>query len=138
MMKRNTMTMDPRNRLRDIPGFRRLSEDTLELLDSLSTEMTVDKGYLLTRQGAPGQEAFVIVEGTAAFWRTGEPVSILTAGALIGELALFDGIPRTGNVVAVTPLRVLVLNRDEFSSLCADLGFGEWARNQADDHKRDE
>jgi CRP/FNR family transcriptional regulator, cyclic AMP receptor protein len=138
MMKRNTMTMDPRNRLRDVPGFRRLSEDSLERLDSLSTEMTVDKGYLLTRQGAPGHEAFVILEGTAAFWRTGEPVSILTAGALVGELALFDGIPRTGNVVAVTPLRVLVLNPDEFDSLCDDLGFGGWARNQADDHKRDE
>ena len=137
MMKRNTMTMDPRNRLRDIPGFRRLSEDTLELIDSMSTEMSVDKGYLLTRQGAPGQEAFVIIEGTAAFWRTGEPVSILTAGALVGELALLDGIPRTGNVVAVTPLRVLVLNPTEFSSLCDDAAFGEWARRQADDHKRE-
>jgi CRP-like cAMP-binding protein len=137
MMKRNTMTMDPRNRLRDIPGFQGLSDDTFALIDALSTEVTVDKGHLLTRQGAPGREAFVIVEGTAAFWRTGEPCSVLTAGALVGELALLDGLPRDGNVVAVTPLRVLVFNPAEFGSLRDDLSFDEWARDQAADHKRD-
>ena len=136
-MKRTTMTMDPRSRLRDIPGFQRFSDKTLERIDASSTEMTVDKGHLLTRQGAPGREAFVIVEGTAAYWRTGRPCIVLSAGALVGELALLDGLPRSGNVVAVTPLRVLVLNPAEFGSLCDDLGFDEWMRDQTVDHKRD-
>jgi CRP-like cAMP-binding protein len=135
MMKR-TMTMDPRSRLRDVPGFQGLSDQTVAQIDALSTEMTVDKGHLLTRQGGTGREAFVILDGTAAFWRTGEPSCILTAGALVGELALLEGMPRNGNVVAVTPLRVLVLDPAEFSSLCDDADFGAWALRQAGNHRR--
>jgi CRP-like cAMP-binding protein len=135
MMKR-TMTMDPRSRLRDIPGFQGLSDETLAHLDAMSTEMTVEKGQLLTRQGGTGREAFVLLEGTAAFWRTGEPSCILTPGALVGELALMEGLPRNGNVVAVTQLRVLVLNPAEFSSLCDDVDFGAWALRQAGNHRR--
>lgn len=133
-MKRNTMTMDGPSRLRDVPGFQGLSDRTLGQLDALSTELTVDKGHLLTRHGGVGREAFVIVEGTAAFWRTGEACSVLSPGALVGELALMEGMPRNGNVVAVTPLRVLVINPAEFSSLCDDLDFGAWVLRQSDDH----
>jgi CRP-like cAMP-binding protein len=136
MMKRNTMTMDSRSRLRDVPGFQGLSDQTLAQIEALSTEITVDKGHLLTRQGGAGREAFVIVDGTAAFWRTGEACTVLSPGALVGELALMEGLPRNGNVVAVTQLRVLVLNPAEFSSLCDDLDFGAWVLKQADEHKR--
>lgn len=135
-MKRTTMTIDSRSRLRDVPGLQGLSDRTLAQLDALSTELTIDKGHLLTRQGGTGREAFIIVEGTAAFWRTGEACSVLDPGALVGELALMEGLPRNGNVVAVTPLRVLVINPAEFSSLCDDLDFGAWVLKQADDHKR--
>lgn len=136
MIKRATMTMDSRSRLRDVPGFQGLSDQTLAQIDALSTEITVDKGHLLTRQGGSGREAFVIVEGTAAFWRTGEACSVLSPGTLVGELALMEGLPRNGNVVAVTQLRVLVLNPAEFSSLCDDFDFGAWVLKQAEDHKQ--
>ena len=135
-MKRTTMTIDSRSRLRDVPGLQGLSDRTLAQLDALSTELTIDKGHLLTRQGGTGREAFIIVEGTAAFWRTGEACSVLNPGALVGELALMEGLPRNGNVVAVTPLRVLVINPAEFSSLCDDLDFGAWVLKQADEHKQ--
>ena len=129
------MSDETRKRLREIPGFKDLPEATIARIDAMSTELTVQPGQLLTRQGTPGREAFIIVDGTAAFSRDGEPQIFLPPGALVGELALLDGRPRVGDVVAVTPLRVLVVNPAEFASLTEDLGFTGWLHGQVDAHK---
>jgi CRP-like cAMP-binding protein len=131
------MSAETLKRLREIPGFKDLPEATIERIDAMSTELIVPAGQMLTRQGAPGREAFVIVDGTAAFSRDGDPEIFLPPGALVGELALLDGQPRAGNVVAVTPLRVLVVNPAEFASLSEDLGFTGWMQHQVDEHKHD-
>ncbi len=44
-------------------------------------------------------------------------IARLGPGALVGELALLDGDSRTATVVAETDLRLLVLSRQEFSTL---------------------
>lgn len=129
------MSDETRKRLREIPGFKDLPEATISQIDAMSTELTVQPGQLLTKQGTPGREAFIIVEGTAAFSRDGDPQIFLPPGALVGELALVDGQPRVGNVVAVTPLRVLVVNPAEFASLTGDLGFAGWLHGQMEAHK---
>ena len=131
------MSNETIKRLREIPGFKDLPESTIERIDAMSTELIVPAGQLLTKQGSPGREAFVIVEGSAAFYREGEPQIFLPPGALVGELALLEGGPRAGNVVAVTQLRVLVVNPAEFASLSEDLGFTGWMQDQVDEHKPD-
>ena len=136
MTKRHAVTAETLKRLREIPGFTDLPKSTIERIDAMSTEMTVPAGQLLTKEGTPGREAFVIVEGTAAFSRHGSPQILLPPGSLVGELALLDGTPRAGNVVAVTQLKVLVLNPAEFASLSDDLGFSGWMHGQADEHHK--
>jgi CRP-like cAMP-binding protein len=131
------MSAETLKRLREIPGFKDLPEATIERIDAMSTELIVPAGQMLTRQGTPGREAFVIVDGTAAFYRDGDPQIFLPPGALVGELALLDGQPRAGNVVAVTQLRVLVVNPAEFASLSEDLSFTGWMQHQVDEHKHD-
>jgi CRP-like cAMP-binding protein len=129
------MSAETLKRLREIPGFKDLPDETIARIDSMSTELTVHAGQLLTRQGTPGREAFVIVHGTAAFSRDGSPQIFLQPGSLVGELSLLDGAPRVGDVVAVTDLTVLVVNPSEFASLSDDLGFTGWMRHQVDEHK---
>ncbi|MDT4941046.1 MAG: family transcriptional regulator, cyclic receptor protein [Pseudonocardiales bacterium] len=129
------MSAETRTKLREIPGFKDLPEETIARIDSMSTELIVPPGQVLTKQGTPGREAFIIVDGTAAFSRDGDPQIFLPPGALVGELALLDGQPRAGNVVAVTQLRVLVVNPAEFASLSDDLGFTGWMRGQVQEHK---
>ena len=130
------MSAETRKRLREIPGFKDLPDETIERINAMSTELLVQPGQLLTKQGTPGREAFIIVEGTAAFSRDGNPQIFLPAGALVGELALLDGQPRVGDVVAVTELRVLVVNPAEFASLSEDLGFTGWMQHQVDEHHK--
>lgn len=136
MTKRHAVTSETLERLRQIPGFTDLPKSTIERIDAMSTEMTVPPGQLLTKEGTPGREAFVIVEGTAAFSKHGSPQIFLPPGSLVGELALLDGTPRAGDVVAVTQLKVLVLNPAEFASLSDDLGFSGWMHVQADEHHK--
>jgi CRP-like cAMP-binding protein len=130
------MSAETRKRLREIPGFKDLPDETIERIDAMSTELTLQPGQMLTKQGTPGREAFIIVDGTAAFSRDGEPQMPLPPGALVGELALIDGQPRVGDVIAVTQLRVLVVNPAEFASLSADLGFTGWMQHQVDEHHK--
>jgi CRP-like cAMP-binding protein len=130
------MSADTRKRLREIPGFKDLPEATIERIDAMSTELTIPAGQLLTKQGTIGREAFIIVDGTAAFYRDNDPHIFLPPGALVGELALLEGQPRVGNVVAVTELHVLVVNPAEFASLSDDLGFTGWMRPQVNEHHK--
>ena len=134
MQKRHTSTRAIRDQLRAVPGFDKLSDATLARIESLSTELNLEAGAVLTTQGAPGREAFVVLEGNAAVRRDGVVLAVVSAGALIGETALLEGVPRNADVIAVTPLRVLVVNPAEFASLYDDLGFGQWITTQVTKH----
>jgi CRP-like cAMP-binding protein len=56
----------------------------------------------------------VIVEGRVEITRGGEHVSEQGPGAYVGEIALLRDVPRTASVTAVTPLRLLALEREPF------------------------
>jgi len=44
----------------------------------------------------------------------------LRPGAFFGEMSLLDGGPRSATIVAETPVRLLVINRRNFSVLLKD------------------
>lgn len=81
-----------------------LSADELDLRD----------GHVLTREGKPGREFFVLVEGTVEVTREGKKLTDLGAGDWFGEIALLTYKPRTATVTATSPVRVLVLTDREF------------------------
>jgi CRP/FNR family cyclic AMP-dependent transcriptional regulator len=93
--------------------------DRKELLEisKATTEMSVDEGQVLTREGEPGREAFIVVEGEALVTVDGAEVARLGPGACIGEIALLDGGLRSATVTAATPMTVLVLDPREFKGL---------------------
>jgi CRP-like cAMP-binding protein len=100
-----------------VPLFAACSRKDLQLISRASDELSLEAGRLLTRQGEPGRECFVIVEGEAKVERNGRKVAMLGPGACIGELSLLDKGPRTATVSAQTPLKVLVLGPREFSGV---------------------
>ena len=89
----------------------------LTRIESLTTLVDVPAGEVLTEQGAPGEEFFVVVEGTATASRNGLTLATLGPGSFFGELALLDGGNRTATVVADSDMGLLVLSRREFKSL---------------------
>ena len=95
--------------LRNVGLFSGLSRKELELVASLTDVVTVPAGFVVFEQGKPGKDAFVLLEGTAMVSRNGRRVSTLHAGAVFGELSLFDRGLRTATVVTETPSTMLTL-----------------------------
>ena len=67
---------------------------------------TVPAGTELVRQGEPGNEIYLVLDGVIRVERDGTRLAEYGPGALLGERALLEGGSRTSTLVAVTPSRV--------------------------------
>src|SRR5436309_9970564 len=101
--------------LGNIPLFSACTKRDLARIASLTDEIDVPKGKVLTRQGEPGRECFVIVDGTATASMRGRRSSPMGPGSFFGEISLLDGGPRSATVTAETDMRLLVLTSQGFS-----------------------
>lgn len=97
-----------------VPLFSQCARGELREIARLGTEVDVNAGTVLTKEGGPGSEFFLLLEGHANCAVRGTTVADLGPGDFFGELALLDGRERTATITATTPLRVSVLNRAEF------------------------
>lgn len=129
--------------LASIPIFSELSVRELKRLSRLMTEMRAKPGRVLTKQGSPGREFIIIVEGTAKVEIDGTTVAHLGPGDFLGELAVISGAPRTATVSATSDMVIEVLNRREFmalldesSSLSRKILVGAVKRLQANDQTK--
>ncbi len=93
------------------------SEKELRQIARLGTQVDVRDGKVLTQQGRPGREFFVIRDGKARCLIDDTQVAELGPGDYFGEMALLDDGPRHATVVADGPMDVWVFERREFSSL---------------------
>jgi CRP/FNR family transcriptional regulator, cyclic AMP receptor protein len=103
--------------LKTVPLFKDLSRHDIEQVGQLTEEIDVPAGQVLTREGAPGSEFFVILEGEVRIEAGGEQIRTMEAGDFLGEIALVDDGPRTATATTVGPAKLLVLGRREFRSL---------------------
>jgi len=103
--------------LRDLPLFELCSKRDLRRIAALAEERLVDEGAELIREGEPGREFFVVVDGEVDVRRRGRRVARLGAGSYVGEIALLSRSPRTATVTAATPLRVLAISGVDFVRL---------------------
>jgi CRP/FNR family cyclic AMP-dependent transcriptional regulator len=100
--------------LRGTPLFAGCSKAELVELAICADELEADEGQVLTREGTPAREFFVLVEGTAAVSRKDVKVAELGAGGWFGEIALLTYRPRTATVTATSPVRALVIRDRDF------------------------
>ncbi|MCR9127200.1 MAG: Crp/Fnr family transcriptional regulator [Rhodobacteraceae bacterium] len=105
-------------------GFLAQASDSLvRLLTALATEIDLKEGEVLFQQGDDGDALFAIVSGSLEFSflsQDGRKLSldVMRAGALFGEIALFDPGVRTATVTALEPTRVRrVKNADVLSAI---------------------
>jgi len=105
--------------LRSTRLFSGCTKRELDSIDRLCTLVFAEKGFVLTTQGAPGRECFVIADGEASVTVNGRPVAKVGPGECVGEMSLLDGGRRTATVTALTEMNVLALGGLEFRSLLA-------------------
>jgi Cyclic nucleotide-binding domain len=70
------------------------------------------KGRTLTRQGEPGDEVFLLLDGVLSVNVDNEPLAELGPGAILGERAVLEGGVRTSTLRAVTKCKVAAVPAD--------------------------
>jgi CRP/FNR family cyclic AMP-dependent transcriptional regulator len=100
-----------------VPLFSACSTKELRQIAAIADELSFREGKILTRQGGPGREMFILLEGTVKVERNGQQINVLGPGDFLGEGALVLGKPRNATITATTPLRALVISDVNFSEL---------------------
>jgi CRP-like cAMP-binding protein len=103
--------------LRGVPLFADLDDRSLQAVAVLAREQTHRAGEVLMLEGEPGDEFYVLVDGTVRIERGGRTIRSMTPGGFLGEIALVERRPRTATATAVSDVRVLALRRHELDRL---------------------
>ncbi len=104
------------------PLFGDLSPSEAALLGLFVVREAVEAGATVVHQGDEGDALYLIEEGRAEVRATGADgqvaaIATLGPGDYFGEIALVTGGPRNADVVALTPLTLLRLDRSGYELL---------------------
>jgi len=103
--------------IKRVPLFSECSRKDLEEIASIADEIDLREGKELTKEGRPGREFFVLIEGEADVNKGSHRINRLAAGDFFGEISLVTRRPRTATVVATSPVRALVITDRSFRAL---------------------
>jgi CRP-like cAMP-binding protein len=107
--------------LKRVPLFSGCSKPELGALAKTADELDLREGKDLTREGRPGREFFVLIEGTVSVRRKGRKLDGLGPGDWFGEIALLTRAPRTATVTATSPVHVLVITDRAFRRVVEEM-----------------
>ncbi len=110
------MPVDP-DQLRSVPLFEGMTDRAITAVAELADEAVFGDGDVLVREGDPGDRLFIVLDGSAAVAQGGRRIATLGPGAIIGEISLIDGRPRTATITCIGPVRAVVILRDGFERL---------------------
>jgi CRP-like cAMP-binding protein len=101
----------------------RLTPDQWRTFEAFLTRHEVRAGDLLVKQGDHDRTMYLLESGTLQVFvqppKTGARLSILRAGAVVGEAGLFSDQPRMANVEAMGPCVVWALRGPRYEELAA-------------------
>jgi HEAT repeat protein len=108
--------------LREVPLFSELSLDRLEAIHQLMHESEYLVGECVIREGDPGNDLYVLVEGELQIYKShGTPaqrfLSTLTPIGYMGEIAILDGSARSATAIASKDSRLLSLGGEPFKEV---------------------
>lgn len=100
-----------------VPLFSGCTHNELRSIAQLGTPVDAEEGAYLTEEGKPGREFFLVLDGEASCRVHEIEVNRFGTGGYFGELALLHGGLRAGDVVALTPMELVVFDAREFRSM---------------------
>ncbi|MBS0232845.1 MAG: cyclic nucleotide-binding domain-containing protein [Proteobacteria bacterium] len=109
----------PRFTLSSVSTFKGLPAEALELLEDRLQLISVRRGECVVKQGETADALYVVVSGRFAVEVEGhrQPVTEISRGSTIGEIAFFAGCARTATVRAVRDAIVVRLTRADFDAI---------------------
>jgi CRP/FNR family transcriptional regulator, cyclic AMP receptor protein len=108
-------------RLKAIPLFAGLNRKERRALAPRADEVELEQGRVIVREGEWPYEFFAIEEGTAEVRRGDQLLAELGPGDFFGEMALVGDTRRNANVIASSPLKVVVMTAQAFRQTAREL-----------------
>ena len=99
--------------------FSDLNQADLQSVAHTFDEESFPEGQRILRQGFGGTGFYVILQGEAGITIDGTERSHLGRGDFFGEISILLDEPPTADVTAVSPMRCLVLPRDQLAQWLA-------------------
>lgn len=103
-------------RLKRLPVFAGCTRRELKRICAATDIVDFAQGSVIVKEGGIARrECFLMLDGEAVVLLRGQPIAMLQAGSIVGEMALLDRLPRSATVIAVTPMKLLAIGRKEFT-----------------------
>jgi CRP-like cAMP-binding protein len=103
--------------LRGVPLFADLDDRSLQAVAVLAREERHAAGETLMLEGEPGDEFYVVLDGTVRIAHGDRAVRSIGAGGFLGEIALVERRPRSATATAISDVTLLVLHQHELDRL---------------------
>ena len=115
---------DTSHLLARVPLLRDLEQEDLDLLAATTRQQRVPSGDTIVEIGDPGRSLYLLVEGQVQVVCPSRSADFelarLGPGDFFGEMALLNDKPRSATVRALTPVRLLVLDKADFRRVASD------------------
>lgn len=123
-MNTPALTLDERSNIESGSWFSKLSAPLRQAILSRAIVRRLPDGALLTARGAPAEEWVGVAKGAvrvSSVSLSGKQVTLTYAepGTWFGDIALFDGLPRTHDGNAHGETTLLVIRKPDFKELLA-------------------
>lgn len=119
-----TAVIDPAN-LRAIPLFRQADDALVSRLAAMFEQRSVKRGEAVFEEGDESDAFFIVARGKVEIFTRGPMGNlvfrVLGPGAYFGEIALLRGGSRSASARALAPCLLLLLRRDQFDSIVANM-----------------
>lgn len=108
--------------LREISLFNAVPTASLLPIAEACVEIEFQPQQPVFRQGDAGDALCILLEGAVEVIRDGAVINRLGPGDVCGEVAVLSHAPRTAGVVAVEPVKALMLGADRFRRIVRESG----------------
>lgn len=110
--------------LQQVPLFQSLRAEDLRRLSEVARPIDVDSGEVIIHQGSDSDALYVVVTGQVRIFladASGKEIilSLEGPGALLGEIAALDGLPRSASAAARQKTTLLKIDASAFRALLA-------------------
>jgi CRP-like cAMP-binding protein len=100
--------------------FHGLKAQQLSAITSLTTQVELVPGTVLTREGRPGSQFVILLEGAVAVSACNRVIATRGPGDFLGEISLLGACVRTATALATTRVLASVVSKPDFWSMLGE------------------
>ena len=100
--------------LRSVVLFKDIPADEIFHVAQITEEKRIAAAEALYNEGDPGDSLYIVVDGSVRVHIGSQELAVFKKGDALGEMALFDSLPRSATATALQDTTLLRISREQF------------------------